>query len=437
MTSVSHQEVEIRHVLETRANELARETGFVQRTRKLTGADFVQSVVFGWLHNSEATLPQLTHAFAARNVSITPSGVSQRFGPEAAALLQGVLSELVQIKCSAPPTQVELLRRFAQVVLEDSSQILLPDELREQWPGYKAQAAALKLHVQWDLLHGTLWGPMLTAGKVSDHRSVLRQRELPPGSLSITDGGYFSIQWLKRQEDRKVFFLTRPRSTTAIFDELGQRLDLRTIGPRQVGHTLSLPVCLGVETRLPVRLIMIRVGEEVVEERLEDLREEARAHGRRVTQEQIELLNWTILVSNAPAELLSVEEVIVLKRARWQIELLFKLWKQYGRIDEWRSKKPWRILCEVYGKLIAMVIEHWFIVEGCWHDPWRSLVKAADVVRTYALDIVEVLMGEMSWQRLCSKMRRAMTNGSRTERRQQHPSQAQLFLDGLDWRLLT
>lgn len=58
MKSVSHQEVEIREVLETRANELGRETGFVQRKRAISGADFVQALVFGWLHNPEASLPQ-------------------------------------------------------------------------------------------------------------------------------------------------------------------------------------------------------------------------------------------------------------------------------------------------------------------------------------------------------------------------------------------
>lgn len=48
-------------------------------------------------------------------------------------------------------------------------------------------------------------------------------------------------------------------------------------------------------------------------------------------------------------------------RVRWQIELLFKLWKNEGHIDSWRSEKPWRIPCELYAKLIAMVIQHWIL----------------------------------------------------------------------------
>ena len=90
------------------------------------------------------------------------------------------------------------------------------------------------------------------------------------------------------------------------------------------------------------------------------------------------------MLTNAPARLLSAEEVLVVVRLRWQIEWLFRLWKEHGHLDEWRSLDPWRILCELYAKLTAMVIQHWLITAGCWQDPHRSLVKAAQVVRREA-----------------------------------------------------
>jgi hypothetical protein len=49
-----------------------------------------------------------------------------------------------------------------------------------------------------------------------------------------------------------------------------------------------------------------------------------------------------------------------LEAAEWlDIELLFKHLKQHARIDEKCSQTPYRILCEWYAKLIAMLFIHW------------------------------------------------------------------------------
>ena len=61
----------------------------------------------------------------------------------------------------------------------------------------------------------------------------------------------------------------------------------------------------------------------------------------------------------SPADQLCVDDVLQLARVRWQIELLFKLWKSHGQLDKSRSDNPWRVLCELYAKLIAMLIQHW------------------------------------------------------------------------------
>jgi IS4 transposase len=54
------------------------------------------------------------------------------------------------------------------------------------------------------------------------------------------------------------------------------------------------------------------------------------------------------VLTNTPLEKLSFAQGLALLRARWQIELLFKLWKEHGFVDKWKTTHPWRILCEVY-----------------------------------------------------------------------------------------
>jgi hypothetical protein len=62
---------------------LAREVGFVERDRVISGADFVQSLILGWLQEPEITLDGLTQVLERRQVSISASGLSQRFTPDA------------------------------------------------------------------------------------------------------------------------------------------------------------------------------------------------------------------------------------------------------------------------------------------------------------------------------------------------------------------
>ena len=115
------------------------------------------------------------------------------------------------------------------------------------------------------------------------------------------------------------------------------------------------------------------------------IRQEARRKGQTPSQQKLALADWTILVTNAPVDKLSLCEAMVLMRVRWQIELLFKLWKSHTQVFQWQSQKAWRILCEVYAKLRVVLIQHWLILTGCWQIAARSLTQAAQTVSKHAL----------------------------------------------------
>ncbi len=138
------------------ANHLARETGFVQRASKLTGAAFIQTLLFGWLNTPQATLHQLAQMAGTVGVSISPQGLEQRFTQTAARFLRSVLEAAVTHIVTAHPVAIPLLQRFAGVSLLDRSTSILPDELAEVWQGGGGSSqqhtqSALKRQVQFDL----------------------------------------------------------------------------------------------------------------------------------------------------------------------------------------------------------------------------------------------------------------------------------------------
>lgn len=422
----------MRRVLGDFADQAARTTGFVQRTSKLTGAMFAQSMVFGWLSKPDASLSALAQTAAAVGVSISNQGLDQRFTPQAAELLKEVLSAAVAEVIAAEPVAIPVLRRFKAVVLQDSSVIVLPNELAGVWKGCGGSSgdgiAALKIQVRLDLNQGTLLHLGLEHGRSQDRNSAVQKEPLPKGALRISDLGYFSLGVLREIDQQGDFYLTRLQVGTGVFDEAGNRLNLVQRLTQAGDVQVDMPVQLGVEQRLQSRLLAVRVPEQVAKERRRRLRAESRRRGQTPTKESLALADWTILVTNAPNSLLSVPDALVLARARWQIELLFKLWKQFGQIDESRSANPWRILCEVYGKLIAMVIQHWLFLVSIWAYPDRSLVKAADTVSRLAMMLATAMHGAISLTTAISEVARCLSAGCRMNRRKTKPNTCHLLL---------
>lgn len=414
------------------AQRLGRETLFVQRDSKLGGAHFVQTLVLSYLANPTASLTELTQTAAALNVEITPAGLTQRFTPAAATLLQQVLGVGVQRVLAADPLAIPLLERFAGVYLEDSTTIVLPDALRDHWAGCGNATgqgrAALKINLRLDLCTGLLASLTLHDGRVHDIAASAPLCAVPPGALYLADLGYFSLDRLRQISTHGAYFFSRLKASTQVFGPDGQRWTDVAMQLERHGTHVDLPVTLGASQQLPVRLLAVRVPQEVADQRRRKLREEARTKGRQVSARRLAVAGWTILITNVPAELVSLEAGLVLGRVRWQIELLFKLWKSHGHIDESRSTKPWRILCDVYAKLLAMLIQHWIALISLWGYPDRSLVKAARTVQTYALHLAIGLWNYQWTLETLEMITRCVTSGCRMDRRTKHPNTYQLLL---------
>lgn len=421
----------LQEVLGPVAERAARATGFVRRASKLTGARFVQTLVFGWLAQPEARLSQLAQTAATLGVALSPQALDGRFGVASAACLREVLEAAVHVVLAADAVAVPVLRRFTAVAVQDCTTIRLPDALAAAWPGCgggtpSSGAAAMKLGVRLDLVTGQLAGPYVEAGRANDRATIVAAAPLPPGALRLADLGFFRLDELAAQATQGVWWLSRWQPGTALYAPDGQRqelLPLLTAAPA----ALDLPVQLGVRQRLPARLLAARVPQEVADQRRRRVRAAARDKGRAASAAHLALCAWTIFLTSVPAERLTLREALVLARARWQIELLFKLWKGHLRVDEWRSANPWRILTEVYAKLLAALVQHWLVLVGCWHYPDRSLVKAAQAIQAHALLLAAGFAAAPQLRHALHTVARCLAAG-RLNARQAAPSTIQRLL---------
>jgi hypothetical protein len=391
VNTLNHLAHALQELLTGTADRLARQCGFVQRRRKVTGANFAQALVFSFLADARASASRIRCTAAAVGLEATRQSLEQRFTPQCAEFLKRLLAAATTQVIPSPVT-IALLDRFTAVEVLDSSFVALPAGLAEVYRGgssgtTRGDQAAVKLTVGLDLKSGAVRGPELTDGRAADLATALAQGDPPRGALQLADLSYFSLEKFARWEGAGAYWLSRLKLSTVIEDRHGQRIDLLKALRTAHAADLDIDVRLGAEHHPEGRLIARRAPAEVVRKRRKRLRQEAQRRGEPVSQRALDLACWTILVTNVPRGLLNVTEALELARLRWQIELVFKLWKGHGGIDEWSSSRPYKALCLLYGKLLAMLVQHWTIVMGCWEWADRSPTKAARVVEALALSL--------------------------------------------------
>jgi hypothetical protein len=455
MSSVSQVSDALRRVLTTRAKALERETGFVERsTAQLDGPTFVQTTVFGWMDNPDASYPQLRHVAASLGVPVSSQAVEQRFGVESAALLREVLEEAVGEVLSSEVRAPEVLSRFNGVYVQDGTIISLPAELRDEWRGCGGRTpevgqSSMRVQVRLDLAQGGMQGPWLQAGRAPERSGEAHEAPLPQGCLYNVDAGYFTLADMRAHGKASCYWLTAANAATLLIDERGQCWELVSFLCAQAGEEVDVQVCLGKHERLPVRLLARRVSAEqaarrrknadsIVARRAKGVQrpnEKRRAAGdkrrrartrRKTSKARLQLLGWMIVITNVPQELLSLDEVLVLARCRWQIELCWKLWKQVGKVDTWRSAKPYRILTEIYAKLLGCLITHWLMLLECWQAPNRSMDKARQVMHWMAVVLALGVAGVIPLEQMVQRTSSIMATGCTVTARRKRPATYQL-----------
>jgi hypothetical protein len=435
MTSIASLARPLRRILTEEAEQAARTSGCVRRVRNLSGATLIQTLVLGFLADPDASLSRLCQQAAARGVTISPQGLEQRFTRALTEALRQVLEAIVQETVAGEAVPLALFERFGHVWVLDTTTISLPAALAEVWPGCGGRPgqgeAAVKLAVAYDLVTGQLGGPSLQAGRISDRATPLLAAAASgaPRGLSIRDLGFFSLAQLACEQAAGGAWLTRLMAGVTVTDADGVRWSQADLLAAQPGNVVDLPVHLGASATLPARLLAERVPATLARQRRRQLRREARKKGQAVSADRLALADWTVLVTSCAPDELTLDEALALLRARWHIEQLFDLWKTHGGLDRSASSKPWRILAEVYAKLIALVIQHWLLLHGDWAAPNHSLVKAAQVVRrTVALlmatlDVSRRLVAAL--QTIQAQLRRA----GRLNSRKRHPNLCQRVAD--------
>lgn len=420
MTTITELSEVIQELLTTQADELARKTGFVQRQRKVSGSGFAQALIFGFMSNPSCTRAEVNEMASTAGMVLSTPGLDKRFNGKAAYFLDQLLGEAVKAVIYSQQATRSLLTRFQGVYVGDSTLVGLPQALASVFAGNNGETdAAVKVAVQWELSQGQL-GLWLSNGLVHDQQTGIVAHTLPAGALQLNDLGFFNLQTFAQLEANGVYYFSRYKVGTLVYQADGQPLDLAAW---LNGHTLAceLNIQLGA-IGLPCRLLALPVPPDQLDNRQHRLKEIARKKQQPTSQRSLALANWSVYITNIPPTRLALSEAPVLGATRWQIECLFDLWKNEGQLDKTRSTDPHRVLCEFYAKLLALLLQHWMMVVGCWQHLNRSLHRAAQVLRQRAVTFVDALADKRLLTPILDRATLIMAQTCRRSKRRASPA---------------
>lgn len=431
MSSVQRIGESLRTLFGDWANQADAEAHVIQRNRKFSVASLAQTFVFGFLAKPNASDEDLAKTAAAIGTSVSTQAIEQRYSQRLVDFLRTLFAKAVTAVVSSQKSFTGILDQFADVQLLDSTVIALPAELAETFPGCGGShggSAALKLQVQMSLKTGAFSSIRIEAGKDTDQATPLQHVTPQPGVLRIADLGYFNTEVFARYEQVGAFWLSPLLFPTNLYHaETGELLVL-TSWLKQRGPLVDERVLLGAKHKVACRLIAWRLPEEVANRRRQKLIEKRRKKGKSApTKERLARCDWGLLVTNIPAEKLSMDEARVLYRSRWQIELLFKRWKSQGLVSDVRGGAI-RGMVRLWSRLIGAVIQQWLLLGTAWGDVKLSLVKAWESIRQISLFVALSLSDPAGLQRVIECLARVLSSTSRRNKRKR-PSTFQLIMN--------
>ena len=382
---------------------LAKETGFSIRDSKLSPEVFFDLLFFASSLSQNSSLERLvSHLDSSHGIDIRKQSLDERFTEKTVDFVKAVLHRLMQAQFSDMLISENFLTDFNHVRIKDSTSFKVPDNLAAHYGGNGGGVAGIKIQSEFDLKTGKFLDLTMTEARRNDETDSSETVEnICENDLVLRDMGYFSTSVLRKFDEKNAFYLSRLPASVSVYDENDEKIDFKKIGDSMSKGRIEImekQVWIG-ESRLPVRLAIGLVPDEVYQQRVRRKKKEEKDRGRKTKEKTMQLLHFNLFITNADAEKLPLEKIMPLYRFRWQVELQFKNWKSLFSIHTMQKMKEARYITMLYIRLILIVVNMQIInrAQGLMSkqincpDAILSYTKTLNTLRTKFSDILSIL----------------------------------------------
>lgn len=328
---------------------------------------------------SKDTLVTMSANLSSKTKTLVSSqAIDQRLNSKAVEFLKEIFTRLlnnITLTNSNIPTVWD--SHFNRIRIVDSTAFQIPEIYKSVYPGSggSSQPSGIKIQLEYELKSGNFMhidvGP--SSGNDNTFGSKIKDT-FKAGDLSLRDLGYFNFKDFEDMEDKKSFYLSRIKPNIAVYvrnenieylkngqprkSSIYKRLFLKDIANRmQEGQIKEIQdAFVGRTEKRRVRLVIYKLTQNQFKDRKEKVFKNAKKKGIKKSANTIDLMGITIYMTNIPNDILFTKQIHDIYSLRWQIELIFKIWKSVFHISSVKPVKIERFKCQLYGKLILLVL---------------------------------------------------------------------------------
>lgn len=318
--------------------QLAREAGAIRRKpRKLDPRDLLAELIAQCPHGSPSHNDLASGIDDLHGHDPSRQAVALRLNPTFDRFLETILGEVIAMRMNQDggehKPESNNFRSYRRVLTQDSTIIKLPAALFDSFSGVaNAHSTVCNARIQavYDLVSGRLVTFSIDPYSKND-LSAAPELELMERDLVLRDRGYLTTGEIRRHEDIGAHFIYRHK-TAMIYNDPQTLQPINLAALLKERGTLDMEVILNNPERTPIRLLAVPVNKEIAD--LRRMRAKKETKGHNPSAAMLELMDWTIFLTNIPSEEATSMEILGIYGLRWRIEVIFKAWKSHLKFDK-------------------------------------------------------------------------------------------------------
>lgn len=267
--------------------------------------------------------------------------------------------------------------------IKDSTRFALPAAYASVYQGHGGAThnseSMISIQYEYDLLSADTLDLRLTTGTRNDQQDAKEStHDIRKGDLFLRDLGYATLGYLRQIINAKAYFLNRLNPQMAVYhaEDPDKPLDFKTCYRQIKKHNLpylEYQVLIGKKEKIPSRLVIYLADEATYKMRLSKTAKQAKSCGHQVSDAYKTKAQLTLYITNAENDKITAKMIQKVYGLRWQIELIFKIWKSQAKVNRIKEMKIHRFECQLLAQLIWLML-HWKLFRYVSH--WLNVNRS-------------------------------------------------------------